>query len=237
MLTALQMCMNCLHGCPDHRTELLIRSNHNRNIVEGVVNPRSYLASLDSLGTYEVVIRQDLRRKTPKRRAQVELRATTITLKRPKRAKSSCIDQYPPTVRLQVVQAKETPASAKGVKKPIHWILLTTHPVDTFEEARQIVAWYQKRWLIEQFFRILKKQGLDLEHAQIAQDKRFLRLTILAIEAALHVLQLTLAKHQIADPPIEAVFSPFQIQLLQRTFTQISRQKRRSSQTHIPAQN
>ncbi|MEZ4687811.1 MAG: hypothetical protein R3B47_17630 [Bacteroidia bacterium] len=62
---------------PDQCTELLIRSNHNRNIVEGGGKLRSYLASpsFDSLGTYEVVIvGQDLRRKTPKRRAQVELR-------------------------------------------------------------------------------------------------------------------------------------------------------------------
>src|SRR6266567_3035485 len=35
---------------------------------------------------------------------------------------------------------------------PIHWLLLTTHEVASVADAWQIVAWYKRRWIIEQFF-------------------------------------------------------------------------------------
>ena len=47
----------------------------------------------------------------------------------------------------------------------IHWRLLTTHVVTTVAEAHQIVAWYCQRWRIEEYFRVLKRSGIDLEEA------------------------------------------------------------------------
>ncbi|MEZ4687810.1 MAG: hypothetical protein R3B47_17625 [Bacteroidia bacterium] len=65
-----------------------------------------------------------------------------------------------------------------------------------------------ERWLIEQFFRILKNKDSISSMHKLLRINASLRLTILAIEAALLCFPAsTLAAHQIADPPIEAVYS------------------------------
>ncbi|NJO21184.1 MAG: hypothetical protein HC838_15645 [Spirulinaceae cyanobacterium RM2_2_10] len=43
----------------------------------------------------------------------------------------------------------------------VHWRLLTTHAVLTYEQALSIIQWYRWRWHIEQLFAILKQRGLD----------------------------------------------------------------------------
>ena len=73
--------------------------------------------------------------------------------------------RLPEGVRLRVVEVERTqPAGRPGT---VALVLLTTHQVETPDEAWQIVAWYKLRWTIEQLFRTLKKQGLQLEDSQV----------------------------------------------------------------------
>jgi hypothetical protein len=50
-----------------------------------------------------------------------------------------------------------------------------THAVPDAAAAWQIVAWYSARWIIEQLFRLLKKQGLRLEDSQVETAERLLK--------------------------------------------------------------
>ncbi len=61
---------------------------------------------------------------------------------------------------------------------------MTTHPVANVQEAWRIVDWYKQRWLIEQFFRVLKTQGFRLEDSQLATADRLLKLVAIAAKAA-----------------------------------------------------
>src|SRR5258706_16266077 len=74
--------------------------------------------------------------------------------------------------------------------EPITWRLLTTHPVANTGAAWQIVDWYRARWIIEQLFRLLKKQGLRLEDSQVETAERLLKLVAIAVHAAAGSLQL-----------------------------------------------
>jgi hypothetical protein len=56
-------------------------------------------------------------------------------------------------------------------QKPIEWILLTSLPVDTVEQAERVVEYYTCRWEIEVFFKILKS-GCMVEDLQLQTDKR-----------------------------------------------------------------
>ena len=60
-----------------------------------------------------------------------------------------------------VVVAREIGAPAGT--KPLMWRLLTTLPVETAEDAREIIRLYRLQWRIEEVFRVLKRDGLALE--------------------------------------------------------------------------
>jgi hypothetical protein len=78
--------------------------------------------------------------------------------------------------------------------EPILWRLLTTHEVADPSTAWRMIAWYQQRWVIEQFFRTLKQQGLQLEDSQVESAERLLKLTAIAASAAALVMQLVQAR-------------------------------------------
>ena len=86
------------------------------------------------------------------------------------------------------------PDSVVGDETPIHWRLLTTHRVECLEEALRCVDWYRQRWTIEQLFRTLKKQGLNIESSQVETGEGLTKLACLALQAAVRTMQLTLAR-------------------------------------------
>ena len=79
-------------------------------------------------------------------------------------------------------------------KQRIHWCLLTTHAVNTPGEAKQIVAWYRMRWTIEQVFRTMKTDGVDVETSQITTPGSLLKLVTVALIAAVRVMQLVIGR-------------------------------------------
>ena len=99
--------------------------------------------------------------------------------------------------------AKQQPPAGT---EPLHWRLLTTHPVDNAEQAWRIVEWYKRRWLIEQFFRILKTQGFRLEDSQVATADRLLKLVAIAAKAAVITLQLLQARDGRSHQPVRLAF-------------------------------
>lgn len=98
--------------------------------------------------------------------------------------------------------------------EPLHWRLLTTHEVADETAGWQIVEWYQQRWIIEQLFRVMKSQGLQLEDSQLASAERLVKLAAAATKAACLDIQLTQerdGKHQL---PASTVFTEAETQTL-----------------------
>jgi Transposase DDE domain len=96
------------------------------------------------------------------RKATLSLRFGEVTIRRPDGADMKSL---PKTMTLRLVEAVERDPPA-GVE-PVQWRLLTTHAVEEVATAWQIVDWYRMRWIIEQLFRLMKSQGLQLEDSQI----------------------------------------------------------------------
>jgi hypothetical protein len=115
---------------------------------------------------------------------------------------------------LTVIDVRELAQSVVGNEEPIHWRLFTTHRVENSEQARQVVDWYRFRWMIEQLFRTLKKQGLDLESSQLEQGESLMKLAVLAVQVAVTTLQLVLSRDGQAEQPISVVFNHKEIVLL-----------------------
>ena len=120
--------------------------------------------------------------------AQVTLRSSRVRIKRPATAEPADA----PVLDLGLVEALEENPPA-GVR-PLHWRLLTTLPVETAQQAQEVVRLYRLRWRIEEVFRALKRDGLALEKTQVQEAGRLFRLAAIALGAAVRILQLVDAR-------------------------------------------
>ena len=83
-----------------------------------------------------------------------------VTISRTRQAKKARQE----TLSLNVVRVWE-PEPPEG-ETPIEWVLYTSEPIDTAEQALQVVDWYRARWVIEEYFKALKT-GCALEQRQL----------------------------------------------------------------------
>ena len=92
----------------------------------------------------------------------------------------------PVSVQVILAQEKNPPS---GIK-PISWLLITTHPIHTLEDAKLCIRWYSYRWLIERYHFVLKS-GCHIEELQLKEVDRIKNaLSVYAI-VAWRILWLT----------------------------------------------
>ncbi len=117
---------------PDEKTHLLIRSKENRKLANGTYLYES-IAKEKVAGSYLFSITPDLRKKRKGRVAKIEVRFKKTIINKPNGRKSK---ELPPTKELYLVEAKEVDGPKKDSVK---WRILTTHPVETFKQAIEII--------------------------------------------------------------------------------------------------
>lgn len=170
---------------PDGHTHLLVRACGNRRLHNSATLLYETLSQQPCQGTYGVEVIADPRSGQVARQASLAVRFTPVTLRRPQKVSAQ---DYPETVALYAVEAREVNPPAGEAR--IHWRLLTTHGVNTLQQALQVIQWYRWRWRIEQLFALLKRVGLDLESTRLESPRAIERLSILALMVALRILQL-----------------------------------------------
>lgn len=138
---------------------IIVRSNQNRKIKDSDDKLHDMMHSLHSLGCYKLKIPASHGRKS--RIAHMEVRFTSVELAPPPNVKSDA------NVRLNCVMVTECSETVPHGEKPVEWILLTNHEVNTVEQALQCVNWYKCRWFIEELFRLLKRKGFAIEDIQL----------------------------------------------------------------------
>jgi len=152
----------------------------------------------------------ELRERTGRkpRCAKLAIRFGQVALRRPNMVEKDLPQSI--TVNFVEVVEEKPPKGAEAV----HWLLLTTHKIETVIQAWQIVGWYKQRWVIEQFFRIMKSQGLRIEDSQIQTAQRLEKLVALAAKAAAIIIQLVQARNGRDRQPAALAFSPAEIAAL-----------------------
>lgn len=193
---------------PDQKTYMITRCCRDRKLVTGMML-YNYVKNLEISGLYEFEVEARVGKRSA-HKALLEIRFGEIEIKRPK----NCSDKNAAkSIKLHVVDVKECSDSLVGDEEPIHWCLLTTHDVKTKEDALRIVKWYRLRWNIEQLFRTLKKQGLNIESSQVETGESLIKLGILALFTALKTMQLMMARTG-KEQAITAVFNEMERKVL-----------------------
>jgi Transposase DDE domain len=192
---------------PEAHVHLLSRVMHDHALVEGgTLRQAVKRVPFSAKAVIEVPKRMDRRA----RKAHLALRFGSVVLQRPKNTRER---DLPQSVAVNFVEVIEHHAP-KGTQ-PIHWLLLTTHAIGDVTDAWQIVAWYKRRWIIEQFFRSMKTQGLKIEDSQLETADRLLKLVAIAAKAAIIVIQLVQARNGGDVLPAGFAFSPEEIEVLE----------------------
>lgn len=167
-------------------THLLVRAAQNRALTDGDL-------LFDIARTWPLLARHTVKVAPrhpgdPGRNAQIELRGGEVVLRRPHHGKR----EGPANLAVTLVEAEER-SPPPGIE-PLHWRLLTTLPCNDAAAAAEVVRLYRLRWRIEQCFRMLKSDGLRLEESQTVEPHRLFNLAMLAMNAAVRIIQLVDAR-------------------------------------------
>jgi hypothetical protein len=185
---------------PDERTHIITRARHDRRL-ENDDKIFSYLEKQEETGRITIKIPRDIRNNRQEREAILSIKLSEIIIRKSKK----CTDKKASnTITIHIVEAKEIDCPKD--QKAVHWILLTTHQVRNFEEAKQVILWYRQRWNVEQIFRIMKKQGLDIESSQVETAENLMKLAVIALCAAIQILQLIFAREGTTQQKTSDVF-------------------------------
>ena len=145
------------------------------------------------------------KRAQPGRKAKLDLRAARVRLAPPRKPRSR------ETVNMLAASATE-PDPPAG-KEPLNWLLLTTEESADTETAQTVVTWYERRWTIEEYFKVLKT-GARIEDRRLdhADDLR----KCLAFDAitACHVFDLERRARDKPDTPADQVATDDEIVIL-----------------------
>jgi Transposase DDE domain len=137
------------------------------------------------------------------RTAELAIRFSSVELRKPLHGAAG---DLPDTIKQTLVDVREVATPEDG--KPIHWRLLTTHAVSNLQDARRIIDLYRMRWTVEEFFRLLKTAGFDIENADIGEPQAMIKFVTAATIAAVTVMQLVKAREGTTDQQLMDAFEP-----------------------------
>lgn len=135
------------------------------------------------------------------RKVTQEVKALPVPLRPPYR-RAAAGATLPP-VELWVVEAREVAPPAG--EEPLVWVLLTTLPVATYEQAVEWLEVYLCRWEIELLHRVLKS-GCKVEEIQQRFDFRIEPVVVLYLIVAWRLLYLMRLGRACPDLPCDLVF-------------------------------
>ncbi len=188
---------------PDAKTDLLIRSVHNRKLYDKEEKLFEHLDNIECQGGYILEIKGGQKKRKP-RQAQMEVRYVKVKIAKPSRLNKR---DYPDYVELYAIEAREIDETVPEGEERVLWRLLTTHKIESLEDALEAIYWYSLRWRIEELFRTLKKQGLNVESSQLESGKGLRKLLLMSLHAALIIMQLVGDRDGEAGESADLVFN------------------------------
>jgi Transposase DNA-binding/Transposase DDE domain len=171
-------------ACQQTKTHFLVRAAQNRRIEHedeeiaySLMQTRSW--SSQASRPFEIPARHGHQA----RETQLQMAFGQLTLLPPRNEPQASKDPMP----VWVVRVWEE--HAPDGEKPLEWVLLTSVPTTTMEQAWERVEWYKHRWLVEDYHQCLKS-GCRIEERQLQQVDSLIRLLGFLSPLAIRLLQV-----------------------------------------------
>lgn len=179
------------------RADWIVRAGQDRCVQTGeAARLWDSLAQAPVLGSLEVEVKA--RPNRAGRLAHLTVRAATVCLKPPTRRGYRL-----PELTLHAVLAREDTPPPGG--EALEWLLSTSLPVGSFEQAATVLAWYTVRWCIEVYFHVLKN-GCQIQRLQLETEERLLPCLGLYMIIAWRVLFTLMLGRACPDLDCEVIF-------------------------------
>jgi hypothetical protein len=184
----------------------VIRSKSNRNTTEGG-KVWDILKQQKAAGKYTLKLCTDHRKKRFKQDIELSIRYSKVDITKGSHTKNAYL--YPSIVSLKAIEAYDEGNSGISLE------LLTTHKIESYEDALKIVGWYADRWLIEQVHILLKHKGFQIEDSELENGWAIRKLCVLMLSATLRIFQMNLAYSEPeGGQPVTDVFTEPEITCL-----------------------
>lgn len=195
--------------CQGQGVHFIIRAYRDRRLAGADAHLKQQLEHLPVAGVMEVPLRS--RAGVPARTAQVEVRCASMCFQGPERP-----DGNRPDFTANVVEVREVDAP-EGVE-PLHWLLLTSLPCETWAQIQRIIGRYTARWWIEEYHKALKS-GVGAEESQLQKAYRIETLVAVLATVAVRLLNAKWLARSRADQPVDAeVFGTDALKILTARF-------------------
>ena len=157
------------------------------------------VAAQKPLGTYMLELKAN--KSQPARTATVEVRSGSIWMPRPS-ATSPWVKKHGPRfIRMDVIEVREVNTPKKC--EPLHWVLLTDMRVAGFDRACEVIGYYEKRPLIEEYHKAAKT-GCQIEERLYRAADRLERIVGILSVIAVRLAQMkTVARVEPERPAAE----------------------------------
>lgn len=195
-------------ACRSTQTHFLVRAAQNRRVQESeeeisysLTQARSWPSQASR--PFEVPARHGRQARS----TQLQLAFGQLTLLPPRNAPRAGQDPMPVwVIRVWEEQAPEG-------EEPLEWILLTSVPTTTLEQAWERVDWYQCRWLVEDYHQCLKS-GCRIEERQLQTVDGLMRLLGLLSPLAVRLLQVRALAREDPERSAHEVIEPLMLAVL-----------------------
>jgi hypothetical protein len=178
----------------------VIRATHNRAIRDSEHSRIRELAAV-------VPVQGNIEISVPSQRRKIfaEVRFAEVTLCAPHRITRS---KSKLNVSCWAIMVDELPS--KDTLEPLSWTLLTNIPTVSLDQALQRVAWYRRRWAIEEFHKILKS-GCTVEENRLQTAERLKRYLALMCIIAWRIFWLVHIQRANPKAPAEVALTQSEI--------------------------
>lgn len=195
-------------------THLLVRQAQDRRLHEDTMHVQEFLEQCEVKGHHQFWLpRADDR---PGRQVKVAIQFEEVAYQMPAnkgaelgvgtgkydRQKARQPKPDRPPFRCSVIQIREVGEPEQKLAKPLHWLLCTTLPVTTLQQAIELLETYKLRWLIERFHYILKS-GCGIEDLQLKDAEQLKRALGVFSGVAFSLLHMTYLARLQPDQPCD----------------------------------
>lgn len=192
---------------PAH-AHLLIRAAYNRRVTQEPGHIWETIQAQPALGISTVLVGR--RAGQAPVEVTLEVKCAQVSVRAPHRGDRRTSPPVPMYGLLvtQIDPPEGTPA--------IEWCLLTTLPIETWEQAQEVIRWYSYRWLIERYHFVLKS-GCRIEELQLQSTDAIEKALATYSIVAWRLLWLLYEARRAPDTPASEVFAEWEWRALYAT--------------------